>query len=273
MVAVRLGVRPFWPWPPQLLYAVDLFKDLVLDPHAFQVSLILGKGFSFVHHPDLQQTLSLACRAIVGIDLYHRNAPTAPKIWEICPVRNAVMHRLCSLDPPPNSNSSRSDATYNIVRLSALIFGDFVLFPIPDSTSVKPRLVYDLRKALEAFFQGSPASRQERDLVTWCTAMGAMASHSTVHKEWYTGHLNSILRDDPRLLDWILFQTLMGHFLWWDFVLYPRCWDIWSEAVQLLASEQSHYSSPSKSPSAPPGQPTVSIPESVVRGNGIGNNS
>jgi hypothetical protein len=49
--------------------------------------------------------------------------------------------------------------------------------------------------------------------------MGAMASESTVHQEWYIPRLAQALREDQRLLDWILFQTLMDHFLWWDCVL------------------------------------------------------
>lgn len=69
-----------------------------------------------------------------------------------------------------------------------------------------------------------------------CITMGAMASESTVHQEWYIPRLAQALREDQRLLDWTLFQTLMDHFLWWDYVLRPRCWEVWSEAARMLSS-------------------------------------
>jgi len=237
-LSTRLGVRPLWPWPSQLRYALDLFHDLVLDPQAFQLSLVIGKGFTVVKNAPLREILSLAGRVTVAIDLHHRKAPMAPPIWELCPGRNAVQHQLCSLDPPSDPDPPHEDVITNMVRLALIIYSDFVLFPISDSTSIRPRLAYDLRKALVVLQPGWTISPPERELVTWCTTMGAMASHGTVHQEWYVPRLAQALYDDPRLLDWILFQTLMSHFLWWDDVLQPRCWDVWSEAVRSLQAGQ-----------------------------------
>ncbi len=159
----------------------------------------------------------------------------APKIWDISMVRTALQNQLCSLDPPTSLVSSHDDWLYDVVRLAALIYSDLVLFPISDTVSIKPRLAYDLRKALE-FLQSrdNVDNQEENELILWCTTMGGVAAYGTVHQDCYIERLTMALREDGRLLDWILFQTLMSHYLWWDYVLQPRCWDVWSEAVQVV---------------------------------------
>jgi hypothetical protein len=234
-VSSRLGVRPVWGWPTSLRYLFDAFNDLVLDPHAFQLSLVMGQGFSCLKHRELLSVLMLSCRATLALDLHHRKVDTAPRIWEIAKVRNAIQHRLCCLDPPTELFPSHDDSVYNIARLAALIYSDLVLFPLGDSVSIKPRLAYDLRKALELQSTGDgPPDEAEAELMMWCTTMGAIAAYGTVHQEWFVERLTQALREDERLLDWILFQTVMSHYLWWDYVLQPRCWDIWTEATQLV---------------------------------------
>ncbi|OAP59845.1 hypothetical protein AYL99_04847 [Fonsecaea erecta] len=239
-VSSRLGVRPLWPWPNKLHHALDAFDDLVLDPRAFQLSLVMGRGFSCVKDARLRRLLMLACRTTLAIDLYHRKCPTAPSMRELCMARNAVQHQLCALDPPSDLVPSHDDSLYNMVRLAALIYSDLVIFPLGESVSVKSQLAYDLRKALELFFTGETLeAKAERELTLWCLIMGTMASYGTVHQEWYVAQLGCTLREDGRLLDWILFQTLMSHFLWWDHVLQPRCWDVWNEAAPSVPEESS----------------------------------
>ncbi|KIX93544.1 uncharacterized protein Z520_10722 [Fonsecaea multimorphosa CBS 102226] len=238
-VSSRLGVRPLWPWPNKLHYAFDAFDDLVLDTPAFQLSLVLGRGFSCLKDARLVRLLMMACRTTLGIDLYQRKSPAAPSLRDISTVRNAVQHQLCSLDPPSELVPTHDDLLYNMVRLAALIYSDLVLFPIGESVNLKSQLAYDLRKALELSFTGETRETQaERELILWCLTMGTMASHGTVHQEWYVVQLGRNLREDRRLLDWILFQTLMSHFLWWDYVLQPRCWDVWNEAAQPVRVEE-----------------------------------
>jgi len=218
------------------------------------MSLVLGQGFlSCLEHEELLQIITLTCQATLAVDLLQRGVAGGPKIWEIAKVRNGIQHRLCSLDPPSNNLSSHEGSLYNIVRLATLIYSDLVLFPLAE-ISVKARLAYDLRKALGLLFTDhrlqtrlenelftwsfTMIRRGEEDLVTWCIAMGAMASYETVHQEWYVERLAQSLREDWRLLDWVLFQNLMSHFLWWDYVLQLRCWDIWNDAVQILNADR-----------------------------------
>jgi hypothetical protein len=216
----------------------EAFNDLVLDPQAYQLSLVMGRGFSCVKNCDLLRMLTLACRTTLALDLHHRGVSTAPKIWELTKVRNAIQHALCCLDPPSKLLPSHDDLLYDIVRLAALIYSDCLLFPLGDT--VRPRLAYDLRKALELLFAGNDVkNRAEKELVIWCITMGAITSFDTVHQEWYVEQFSNVLREDERLSDWILFQTLMSHYLWWDYVLQPRCLDVWSEAVQLLRPDRS----------------------------------
>ena len=151
-----------------------------------------------------------------------------------------MQHQLCCLDPPSNIVPSRDESLYNIVRLATLMYSDLVLFPLPDAVDIKPRLAYDLRKALELLLAETRLeSQEEKDLVAWCITMGTIVSYETVHQEWYVERLAQTLREDQRLLDWILFQTLMSYFLWWDYVLQPRCWDVWNEAAQMLQADRS----------------------------------
>ena len=234
-ISSRLSVRPIWHWPKALRYHFDAFKDLVLDPHAFQLSLMLGRGFSCLKSREYHGILMLACRTTLALDLYHREVPVAPKIWEIAMVRVALQNQLCNLDPPTGLVPSHEDRLYDVVRLAALIYSDLVLFPIPDSGGIKPRLAYDLRKALELLDTRDIAHDQdESEIILWCTTMGAMAAYGSVHQECFVEKLTVALRNDERLQDWILFQTLMSQYLWWEYVLQPRCRDVWREAVQVV---------------------------------------
>ena len=177
------------------------------------------------------------------MDLYHRRAASAPKLWELTKVRNAIQHALCSLDPPTGLLPTHEDLLYDIVRLATLIYSDLVLFPLGECVLL--RLAYDLRKALELLSTGDGLqSRTQKELVLWCIAMGAMGSYGNVHQEWYVEQFSRAVREDERLSDWSLFQTLMSHYLWWKHVLQPRCLDVWSESVQLLRPEASSSITP-----------------------------
>jgi hypothetical protein len=234
-VSTRLDIRPLWHWPASLKHLFESFDYLMLQEPVSPLASLLGRGFLQLAHAELLSVLMLASRATVAVDLYHRQTPHAPHLWDICKVRSAVQHRLCALEPPLClTDASYDELVHDGVRLAALIYSDLVLFPLECTKTIKPRLAYDLRKTLEALFKKDEFDgQQERDVITWCVTMGALAAFETVHQDWYLSQLSKIMSVDERVLAWVSFQALMSHFLWWDYVLQPRLWDVWLECRKL----------------------------------------
>jgi hypothetical protein len=201
-----------------------------------RLSTTLGSGFACLQHAELLRVLMLICNLTLAVDMHHRGAIFAPKIWDLALVRNAVHHRLSSLDPPPPSVlTSHTDSLYNVTRLSAMIYNDLVVFPTSSLSGVQARLAYDLRKALGTIPSTTPNWLEQADLLFWCTVMGAVASHNIpIHREWFVQKIAAKMDDDSAgLHKWRTFRDFLSRFLWWEFVLQMRCYDVWSEAMFL----------------------------------------
>jgi hypothetical protein len=105
-----------------------------------------------------------------------------------------------------------------------------VLFPIPDHSNVKPPLLYDLGRLLDKHVPTSGHSAIDRDLMAWCTLLGATACGSdTVYRAQYIKRLRVLIGSDPRLREWEFCTALAKRFLWWGYLLDSLAWEALDE--------------------------------------------
>jgi len=194
---------------------------------ADKLVFIQGTGFVEVQHEGMRQTLLLMCEATVALDHCHRGGTSAPSIWDVARLRVAVQHRLCSLEPISPDQSNLDDIHFELCRLSALIYSDLILFPIPDHSSIKPPLLYDLGRALDKYQLISGHSSVNRDFVAWCTLLAATASSSgTGFRAQYIKRLEDLIRADPTLHNWEIYTALARRYLWWGYLLDSLAWEV-----------------------------------------------
>ena len=146
-------------------------------------------------------------------------------------MRIAVQHRLCSFDVTSLDEANLENVEVQLCRLSALLYSDLVLFPIPDQAGVRPPLLYDLGRTLDKYeeVRKASASRAEPDLLGWCVLLAAAASATNpVFSTQYIKRLEDLVRRDRRLRDWDFYQKLVRRFLWWGYLLDPLAWKAFS---------------------------------------------
>ncbi len=126
-----------------------------------------------------------------------------------------------------------TEVQLEVCRLSAFIYSDLILFPIPDQTSVRPPLLYALGRALdkyEEFGEALPMSA-DPDVLAWSVLLAAAASTTNeVFHTQYVKRLGDLLRKDSRLRDWKFYNGLARRYIWWDYLLDPLAWVAFSAA-------------------------------------------
>ncbi|KIW65880.1 hypothetical protein PV04_08096 [Phialophora macrospora] len=235
IVSTRLGVRPGWKWPAAIAESLQRTGEHILDQIAVELMQTLGSGFNGLQHEEMRQALLLMCEVTVALDHCHRGGSTAPSIWDVARVRVAVQHRLCSFDPISPDQTKSTEIQFELCRLSALIYSDMVLFPIPEHSSVKPPLLDDLGRILDKYrldglsLSGELAyerSSADSDLLAWCVLLATAASTSSrVFRPQYLKRLEQLIRLDQRLQHWEFYKNLVRRFLWWGYVLDPLAWE------------------------------------------------
>jgi hypothetical protein len=113
---------------------------------------------------------------------------TAVSIRQLILARNYVHHSMLSL-PEANSLWGSQFALYNVLRITALIYSDLVLFPLPKQTGVRGRYAAMLREVLQG--KGSGVGGlwcDEAALMLWACLMGAVAAAEVID----VNHLESI---------------------------------------------------------------------------------
>ncbi|KAL2044530.1 hypothetical protein ABVK25_012410 [Lepraria finkii] len=127
----------------------------------------------------LLNILTLAETVTAALD-YHKHKKNAlassnhkeVSIQSLTLARNYVHHGLLSL-AEANSLWGAQFALYNVLRITALIYSDLVLFPLPKETGVRGRYAAMLREVLQGV--GS-LWRDEAGLLLWACLIGAVAA-------------------------------------------------------------------------------------------------
>lgn len=150
---------------------------------AMKLMKLLGSAFQPLARLDcfrqLCEILYLICDVTVALDNYHRGGKHLPRFTDLIPARNAAQHKLLSLGMLTEEPKGRSvHICGEIVRLSALIFSDMVIFPLGPGARGKPRLAGELRELLDALFE-QEQSVMEESLLLWALTLGGIAAAYT----------------------------------------------------------------------------------------------
>lgn len=162
--------------------------------------------------------------------------------------RNVLQHRLLSL-PRREFMLARDHSIYEACRLAALVFSDMVLFPLPTVTSVRPRIMGMLRRAIEKWmslqrdigadndniedYKDRKAIEEKEDhLLLWITTMGALAAATSAEEAMKAWFSESLSRCSARLgiTCWNETRRILKRHLWYDGVCDSPGQVIWEQA-------------------------------------------
>lgn len=152
--------------------------------------------------------------------------------------RTAIQQRLLSLpsleelDIPPSSSSKPN--IYECCRLTALIFGVAVVYPIPNSHDVFQELARRLMDAI-----------QDLDIKTfgidlfgvllWMVVLGGIAALNTLERPWFASQLAFIVRRLD-IEEWVEIENILDTFLWLECACSQGGRELWDEALAVVDS-------------------------------------
>lgn len=213
------------------------------DDYALGLLGTLGTGFSACMESDdcgMFRILSEACQLTVSIDQYHREVALRLPLHVLAAKAIEFQHRLLSLPPCPlflvDILTRRAESVvYQAIRLTTLIYSDFMIFPSAEVRQGRPRLAAYLRDCLLQWFdmQGEMLITQAvyQDLLLWFLVLGGVASSNTTLRGWYVRQVSEQLL--IRNMTWDMFEATLHLFLYWDYVFTTPVTNLWMEARSL----------------------------------------
>lgn len=226
-------------WPKESLVSTEKYTP---DDTAVAMASILGSGFELLHThlagEMLCETLEQMCELTIALDQHTRGGQGAPDMVELTTTRNCVQHQLLLFDFASMDASSEELTIAEVCRISALIFSDMVLFPLPATQKVKPMLAVRLKSLLARCAIKCPSQAQLRTLA-WATMLGCIASTFAVEHDWFLRQL-SIHLSTLSIMDWPKLRQLCSTFLWWPSVCDPPGRVVWSEVQSLKEVKLEH---------------------------------
>lgn len=249
------AVRPF--------LALDRRDDDAAAAGGSSLLSALGGKMVGVLLPEGRQSGALLdgmvmCRAVVGaLDAFvvsqarglgkgREKGKAEITLTDLTISRNAAHYAILSL-APANALWGPQFALYEAMRVGMLVFSDFVLFPLPETTGVRRRYVRGLREAVEAlevgFKGGWAAGGEVLGVVGWCVMMGALAAEGEGEHgvglweceeersgEGDVAFFVGRVKTNFGMLGastWTEVHALLARWLWWDWLLGERGMALW----------------------------------------------
>jgi hypothetical protein len=205
----------------------------ILDPIAVELDSKLGSGFRYLRHTcqgqELLDVLNAYSEITVALDHHVRGGPTAPDMVDLASVRNCTQHRILSQLPTQLDISDPEQYIHHVVRLSTLIFSEMVIFPLPPTQGVKPRLALLLQQSLEAC-RLVQCWELHSQLLLWALTLGAIAASYTPQRSWY---IDQLLQETSlmQVENWFMLELICSRFLWWKPVCSEPLRRAWTEMI------------------------------------------
>lgn len=175
----------------------------------------------------------MAFKATRALEHYNSGSTDLRLFRSLVIVRNETQHGLLSLKRLSETNYlTERDVLFEVCRLSGLIYNDLVLYPLPYSTGVKPRLAQQLYQVLQDPRMGDLWDSDFHELLIWVCFMGEIAARKTKDHGWFVRTLLKITR--IKNLDKEGFTDLMQSFLWWDYVCLPPALELWEHLQEAM---------------------------------------
>ena len=116
-------------------------------------------------------------------------------------------------------------ATYECCRLTAMLYSNSVLFPLPTASSWHIDLLLQIRRILaEARLQLWPDDAGA--LLIWSLCIASIAAFWTDHKMYFIRELESALLAKG-VASWSAFHAILKRFLWTDIACWAGGMDVW----------------------------------------------
>lgn len=226
-------------WPKESLVSTERYTP---DDAAVAMGSIVGNGFGLLHShlagDTLCEVLEQMGQLTTALDQYTRGGQAAPDMVELTATRNSLQHQLLSLELTTLEGPLNELVIAEICRISALIFSDMVLFPLPATQKVKPFLAARLKSLLVTWNVECPSEAQLRTLA-WATMLGCIASTFAAEHDWFLQQLSMHL-SKLVILDWPKLRRLCSSFLWWPPVCDSPGRVVWSEVQSLEEVKLEH---------------------------------
>ncbi|KAK3114221.1 hypothetical protein LTR53_007688 [Teratosphaeriaceae sp. CCFEE 6253] len=150
--------------------------------------------------------------------------------------RNGIQHKILHLARWQELSETEREgsffATYETCRITALIYANAVLFPMPPSTGWLLKLLDELRQLIEV---SNLASWRDdtTSLLIWSLFIAAIASFRRVHRKFFRDALNTILMTRG-IMSWSAAEAILKQFLWTDSACGQGGTIVW-ETMQMAA--------------------------------------
>ena len=204
----------------------------VKDPAAMELSRTLGSGFTYLDDTDpwrdLLATIEVMRDVTIAYDHYYRSESDAPKLAHILLARNAMQHDLLSFPHLSAYKSSEENCIYEVCRISALVYSDMVLWPLPAMAGVREQLADSLMRALICCRMLSSWERHQ-SMILWATILGGIAVTESSKRTWFIRQLNNAVIKQT-VSAWPIVKHLLSTFLWWSVVCERPAEEFWNEA-------------------------------------------
>jgi hypothetical protein len=211
------ATKTLFPMPvPTLGSAFRRFQDYDITDGMLDVLDIMGAITLAIHH-------------------YLQGKPAGLSIGQIARTRIAVERCLLLLPGAEELklNPVFMPSLYECCRLTAMIFGVAVVFPISNNTSVLQMYVTRLKAAFENMNLRTPISQDTNisNALLWILVIGGIAALDKPEESWFISQLRLLAR--TLNLDWNGVTEVLETFLWLDSACGCSGRHLWTRVVYL----------------------------------------
>jgi hypothetical protein len=169
----------------------------------------------------------------MAIDYYLKGKAGGLTLGRIVRTRTGVQKRLLLLpaagDLNINITSSSHTNLYECCRLTAMIFGVSVIFPIPNTYDILQTLVQGLTASLEVM-EIENHSEDCSGVLLWMLVLGGIAALGKPERPWFVSNL-ALVGMERLKLDWDGVEAILKAFLWLESACGPGARQLWDEAM------------------------------------------
>jgi len=206
--------------------------------------LKLGRGFQTLQCYCITESALYIFDAIaaltIAIEHYLEGEPAGLSLGALSKMRTSVQHRLLSLPSRTELGGLAllEPDVYEACRLTAIIYGVAIVYPISNSYKVLQQLVQLLKNSLE-ICDIERLGVAQPDLLLWMLVLGAIAAFEKPERLWYITQLAKWAKK-REVYDWTRVEEKLLLFLWMDSACGTGGGQVWIEVMQRLYTLEDH---------------------------------
>ncbi|KAE9381124.1 hypothetical protein N431DRAFT_320644 [Stipitochalara longipes BDJ] len=185
---------------------------------------------------DMVEAFDSVGHITMAIDYYIQGMPGSLPLGRIIRTRTAVQ-KLVMLLPAAkelelNISASSMPSIYECCRLTAIIFGVAVIFPVSNSYDILQTLVQLLKAEIE--ISQIESTEECLDVFLWMLILGGIAALDKLERPWFVSQLVLLIERSKEKLYWIEVEHKLKGFLWLDIACGASARRVWNEVLNLV---------------------------------------